>query len=366
MNNDDAYPVIKPHKMKEYEFKQSKYEVAPKIPFSQIVVGPSGSGKTILLQNMVLDIYRDCFTRVYIFSSSVHVDGVWTPVKKYIENNLKIDTEKEKVYFDDFNPKDLEHILNLQNKITQYQKDHDFKTLYSVLITIDDFVDDTRFSRHNSLLNALYIRGRHFGCNIISSTQKFNGLSTIIRVNSRQLFFFKMRNYKEIQTMIEELSALLVKKTFWQTRETCRTLKNTLLEIYERATEERFSFLFVNLMKSDINEVFMIKFDRKFIVDEDNDGELDSNPDVQLNASGQFQPQFKPAGLSTQQLGQTALWAQQAVVGSRKRVLEGPEIARAVWDETMAQADEDRKWVQRSRDFRASWGVLDSCQKIWC
>ena len=53
MNNDDAYPVIKPHKMKEYEFKQSKYEVAPKIPFSQIVVGPSGSGKTILLQNMV-------------------------------------------------------------------------------------------------------------------------------------------------------------------------------------------------------------------------------------------------------------------------------------------------------------------------
>ena len=277
MNNDDAYPVIKPHKMKEYEFKQSKYEVAPKIPFSQIVVGPSGSGKTILLQNMVLDIYRDCFTRIYIFSSSVHVDGVWAPVKKYIENNLKIDTEKEKVYFDDFNPKDLEHILNLQNKITQYQKDHDFKTLYSVLIIIDDFVDDTRFSRHNSLLNALYIRGRHFGCNIISSTQKFNGLSTIIRVNSRQLFFFKMRNYKEIQTMIEELSALLVKKNLLASERNMQNAKNTLLEIYERATEERFSFLFVNLMKSDINEVFMIKFDRKFIVDEDEDGLLDED-----------------------------------------------------------------------------------------
>ena len=291
MDDNDAYPVIKPHKMKEYEFKQSKFSVAPKIPFSQIVVGPSGSGKTILLQNMVLDIYRDCFSRIYIFSSSIHVDGVWTPVKKYIENNLKIDTEKERVYFDDFNPRDLENILNLQNKITQYQKDHDFKTLYSVLIIIDDFVDDTRFSRHNSLLNALYIRGRHFGCNIISSTQKFNGLSTIIRVNSRQLFFFKMRNYKEIQTMIEELSALLVKKNLLKSERNMMNARNTLLEIYERATEERFSFLFVNLMKSDINEVFMIKFDRKFIVDEDEDGLLDDaspearvlrdNPDIQ-------------------------------------------------------------------------------------
>ena len=79
MDDNDAYPVIKPHKMKEYEFKQSKFEVAPKVPFSQIVVGSSGSGKTILLQNMVLDIYRDCFSRIYIFSSSIHVDGSGHP-----------------------------------------------------------------------------------------------------------------------------------------------------------------------------------------------------------------------------------------------------------------------------------------------
>ena len=72
--------------MKEYEFKQSKYDVAPRIPFSQIVVGPSGSGKSILLQNMILDIYRDCFSRVFIFSASIHVDSVWHPVKRLIEN----------------------------------------------------------------------------------------------------------------------------------------------------------------------------------------------------------------------------------------------------------------------------------------
>ena len=61
MNN--TVPIIKPHKSAEYEFKQSKYDVAPRIPFSQIVVGPSGSGKSILLQNMILDIYRNLFLR---------------------------------------------------------------------------------------------------------------------------------------------------------------------------------------------------------------------------------------------------------------------------------------------------------------
>lgn len=64
------------------------------------------------------------------------------------------------------------------------------------------------------MLNALYIRGRHFGVNVISSTHTFNALSTIIRVNRRQLYFFKMRNYTEIQTMVKELSALLIKTNF--------------------------------------------------------------------------------------------------------------------------------------------------------
>ena len=88
------------------------------------------------------------------------------------------------------------------------------------------------------MLNALYIRGRHFGVNVVSSSQKFNSLSTIIRVNSRQLYFFKMRNYKEIQTMVEELSALLIKRNFMDYKN-IHNARHTLLEIYEKATEEK-------------------------------------------------------------------------------------------------------------------------------
>ena len=58
------FRIVKPINVKEYDFKQSKYEVAPKLPFSMITNGPSGSGKGILLQSLILDIYRDVFARI--------------------------------------------------------------------------------------------------------------------------------------------------------------------------------------------------------------------------------------------------------------------------------------------------------------
>ena len=65
-----------------------------------------------------------------------------------------------------------------------------------------------------------------------------------------------------------------------------------------------------------------------------------------LSPSGQFPPQWKPAVLGIEQLRQTAIWAQRAVVGSCKRVLEDSEIAAAVWQETVEQAAEDKRWVK--------------------
>ena len=81
-------PYTKPTKVKEYETTQSKFEMVPKLPIRSIIPGPSGSGKTILLQNMVLEIYKDCFSRIYIFSPSIDVDSTWRLVKDYIEKDM--------------------------------------------------------------------------------------------------------------------------------------------------------------------------------------------------------------------------------------------------------------------------------------
>ena len=64
-------PDIKPISIKQFETKQSKYDQVQKLPVRGVLLGPSGAGKGVLLQNMILDIYRDCFERVYIFSPSI-------------------------------------------------------------------------------------------------------------------------------------------------------------------------------------------------------------------------------------------------------------------------------------------------------
>ena len=85
----DEIPTIKPIRLKEYEVKQSKYNVASKIPMRSIILGPSVSGKSILLQNFILDIYAACFSRVFIFSPSINVDfQTWSPVKSYLDKEI--------------------------------------------------------------------------------------------------------------------------------------------------------------------------------------------------------------------------------------------------------------------------------------
>ena len=146
-----------PIKLKEFEVKQSKFDVAPKFPFRFVILGPSRSGKTILLQNMILNIYKNCFSRNYIFSPSIEVDMIWTPVKHYIEHEMKIaHTEKEPPFFDTYGASALQNIIDTQQKVIDYmKKQKGVVKLYSVLVVVDDFADDPTFSRQSKMLHAL-------------------------------------------------------------------------------------------------------------------------------------------------------------------------------------------------------------------
>jgi len=247
-------PDIKPIKIKEYEVKQSEYDHVGKLPIRSLLIGPSGSGKTVLLQNMILDIYRDCFSRIYIFSPSVNVDASWSPVKHYIEHDMKIDTKKEKIFFDHYDASELNSIIQTQHKITEHMKKQGHKKLYQILIVIDDFADSTEVSRQSKLLHGLFTRGRHNSISTIVASQKWSALAPIIRVNATELFIYRLRNYKDIECYLDELSALYDKKT--------------LLDVYNQATSQPYSFLYVKLTAPKKEDLFYQNLNKKIIVEE--------------------------------------------------------------------------------------------------
>ena len=95
------------------------------------------------MQNLILNVYRDCFARIFIFSPSVHNDPTFVEVKKYQKDNMKVDDEKEKLYYDTYQPEELEEIINTQRKIIHYMKEQKMKKLHSILIIVDDFAQTT-------------------------------------------------------------------------------------------------------------------------------------------------------------------------------------------------------------------------------
>ena len=246
MNN--ISPNLKPIDEITYEFPQSKYEVVPTVPFRALRTGPSGSGKSVLLTNMVLDFYKGVFSRIYIWSPSIHVDSIWNPVKKYFKEGMKIDTDKEKCFFEEFIPEGLEKAIETQRKMTEYSRKHKFKRLYPILLILVDIADNPRIARYSRLLNRVYVRGRHNGISVITSVQKFNALNTLIRVNAT--FFYKVRKFKEIELLQDELSAL-------PRRSKLQDSEEALYKVYEIATSEPHSFLYINLLEKDISKMFL-------------------------------------------------------------------------------------------------------------
>ena len=182
----------------------------------------------------------------------------WKPVKDYIEKHMKVQhTEEEPIYFDHYDPEALATILETQHKITTFLKQRGDTRLFQILIIVDDFADDPSFTRHSKLLHALYTRGRHNMISSITATHKFNAIHPIIRVNAAELYVYRLRNTKDLDTFIDEVSAVYDKKT--------------LLAMYKAATEEPFSFLYVKLTAKNKEDMFFKRFSHKLVIGGENE-----------------------------------------------------------------------------------------------
>ena len=172
-------------------------------------------------------------------------------MKEYIKDKLKIkdDDKEDPIYYDEYVPEELLKVIETQTKITNYMKQQKKTKMFNILIIIDDFADNPSFSRNSKLLHGLNTRGRHAFISTITATQVLVSLSPVIRKNCTELYVYKLRNYRDLESLIEELSALAPKKT--------------LLHMYNLTTEEPYSFWYINLMAKDVNKMFFIRFEKR-------------------------------------------------------------------------------------------------------
>ena len=71
----------------------------------------------------------------------------------------------------------------------------------------------------------------------ITSTRVSEQISPIVRKSMTHLSIYRLRNYGELESIVEELGATYDKRT--------------LLQIYNEAVSEDYSFLYANLMSKD-------------------------------------------------------------------------------------------------------------------
>ena len=162
---------------------------------------------------MTLDIYKGCFSRVYIWSPSIEVDQTWKPVKYYIRDHIK-PNDRENYYFDSYDPSELEQEVIDTTKSDKLSTQEHHNDLYQILIVIDDFADDTNFTRTSQLLHLIYIRGRHYMISTITSTQVYKQISPIVRNNITNLFIYRLINYNDLELIVKSLSAIYDKTTY--------------------------------------------------------------------------------------------------------------------------------------------------------
>ncbi len=243
--------------------------------FTLALIAPKGSGKTTLIVRM-LEFYKGYFHNVFIFSPTIKSDGDKfaylkriplkaenTPLKEWIEkmNREKEDDQtvvgkrkagmpttnnevfspyfnEEEELFEDYQPSDLEDILNTQRKMIELLEKHKqpIGLANRLLFIFDDLVGSNLFGNQRQNAFKLFnVRHRHFSASMMMVTQAYKEIPPTVRTQYSGLITFRNSNSKELHKMYEEFQDDKTEKQW--------------MAAYNYATEEPFGFLFINTQK---------------------------------------------------------------------------------------------------------------------
>lgn len=189
-------------------------------PFTLCEISPTKSGKSVRLCNYLLNSmfgYNDnVFEEIYFCSPTLPFDKTLESVFKD-ESIIKI-TEEE----------DLNHLDDILKEIIQSQKNKDSEDRKHVLILLDDCID---YLKKSKVLSSLPAYSRHYLISVIIVSQVFrDSLPMKLRKNCSGYVIGHIYNKSDIDAINQEIG--------------CNY--DRFLEHYQEATNEKYSFLFVD------------------------------------------------------------------------------------------------------------------------
>ena len=101
--------------------------------------------------------------------------------------------------------------------------------VFCVCVICDDFADQGDRVMHSStnILTSLFVRGRHLGVACWMLTQKLKVISLICWTNCCWMLVWRLRNKKELSTIVEEFDARVPCKLLHEMYEVATGSENT-------------------------------------------------------------------------------------------------------------------------------------------
>lgn len=185
-----------------------------KIPMRMVICCPSGGGKTNFLLNLL-----------NMFSAGKGTFQSLTIITRNAEEPLYnwLKTQSDQIV--------IKEGINNTPPLDKFDKD------FNHLVVWDDLV----LSKNLSMVEQYYIRARKLNVSCIFISQSFFRIPKIIRNNCNYMVILKLSGQREVNIILSEFGL--------------GVSKEQLLDLYQRATQEKFSPLVID-MEADPSERF--------------------------------------------------------------------------------------------------------------
>jgi hypothetical protein len=188
-----------------------------KPPFLGVIVAGVKSGKSNLIINLIYRWYTldDIFKGgIIIFSPNINNDDIFDNNIIQDENIIKFD-------------QDLHEVNTYVSNIVKIQQEKQKDKRQHMLLIFDDCLG---YISHGSYIDRFCTRYRQLKISMLFTAQVFRGLPNTIRSNASFMIFFKTYNQKELEKIEEEMGHI-----------------PDFIKYYNDATDEKYSFLYLNL-----------------------------------------------------------------------------------------------------------------------